>query len=475
MVAAEDSELLSGLNPVQREAVTAPPDGPLLVVAGAGSGKTRVLTHRIAYLIREQKVSPFEILAITFTNKAAGEMKERVGRARRPGRRRRCGCRPSTRPVLAILRREAPVLGYRSSFSIYDQSDAVRLVDYVRRDLNLDPKRFPARRLHGQISALKNELITAEATPVGPRRRPRTGWPRSTTSTSGGSLEASAADFDDLLLLAVRLFREHPDVLERWRNRFSHILVDEFQDTNLAQWELVRLLAEEPPQRHGRRRQRSVPRAGHQGHDGRRLAPAHRAGRRWRRGAVVLRQRRLPGFTQSRECTALARSKAWRSPSRAAAASCRTPEHIHFAGFGRPTAPEARLTTAAATAFDRALWRPAWASSVHRISLFGYDDEGRLASEGLGLSVRPARKGTPGWRYETSSADLGVVMDRAKQIQSVLDVSVRCVARLAANGNTAETNSLPLRAGCSGASGDGHGRRDRGVRPGRRGGAHLAG
>ena len=157
----ESAELLAGLNPVQRDAVSAP-DGPVLVVAGAGSGKTRLLTHRVAYLIAERGVSPFELLAITFTNKAAGEMKERVARARRSGRPTACGSPPSTRRARGSCGARPRLLGYRASFSIYDESDAVRLVDYVRRDLNLDPKRFPPRRLHHAISAMKNELVEPE-------------------------------------------------------------------------------------------------------------------------------------------------------------------------------------------------------------------------------------------------------------------------------------------------------------------------
>src|SRR5438034_5814579 len=245
MSAAEQTtDLLAGLNPVQREAVTAPPEVPLLVVAGAGSGKTRVLTNRVAWLIGDHRSSPFALLAITFTNKAAGEMKERVGELVGPVAHR-MWVSTFHSACARILRREAGQLGIRSSFSIYDQSDSVRLVDYVRRDLNLDPKRFPARRLASQISALKNELVTADEAldrAAGPADRRVAEVYR---EYQRRLLDGSAADFDDLLLLAVRLFREHPDVLERWRKRFRHVLVDEFQDTNAAQWELVRLLTEE--------------------------------------------------------------------------------------------------------------------------------------------------------------------------------------------------------------------------------------
>jgi len=236
-------DLLAGLNPVQRDAVTAP-DGPLLVVAGAGSGKTRVLTNRIAFLIAERQVSPFGLLAITFTNKAAGEMKERVAALVGPVAHR-MWVSTFHSACSRILRREAEHVGLRSQFTIYDQSDAVRLVDYVRRDLNLDPKRFPPRQLHGRISALKNELIGPEEATAAAFTPPETRLAEVYTEYQRRLLDASAVDFDDLLMLAVKLFREHPDVLERWRRRFHHVLVDEFQDTNLAQWELVRMLGEE--------------------------------------------------------------------------------------------------------------------------------------------------------------------------------------------------------------------------------------
>jgi len=242
--AAERVEaLLAGLNPVQREAASAP-DGPLLVIAGAGSGKTRVLTHRIAFLVAERRISPFGVIAITFTNKAAGEMKERVASLVGPVAHR-MWVSTFHSACARILRREASSLGMRSSFTIYDQSDAVRLTDYVRRDRNLDPKRFPPRQLHARISALKNELISPEQALADAYTPPEVRLAEVYGEYQRRLLEASAVDFDDLLLLAVRLFRENPDVLERWQKRFHHVLVDEFQDTNLAQWELVRLLSEQ--------------------------------------------------------------------------------------------------------------------------------------------------------------------------------------------------------------------------------------
>jgi DNA helicase-2/ATP-dependent DNA helicase PcrA len=233
-------ELLAGLNPVQREAAAAP-DGPILVVAGAGSGKTRVLTHRVAYLIAERRVSPFGLLAITFTNKAAGEMKERVAALVGPVAHR-MWVSTFHSACARILRRESEVLGIRSSFTIYDQADAVRLTEYVRRELDLDPKRFPPRRLHSAISALKNDLVSPETAADRAYTPPERRIAEVYREYQRRLHEASALDFDDLLTKTVEVLRV-PEVLERWRTRFQHVLVDEFQDTNAAQWEMVRLLA----------------------------------------------------------------------------------------------------------------------------------------------------------------------------------------------------------------------------------------
>src|ERR687897_2272867 len=152
-----DDPLLEGLNPVQAEAVTHV-DGPILIVAGAGSGKTRVLTHRIAHLIRDHGVSPFEILAITFTNKAADEMKQRVGALVGPVAEK-MWVSTFHSACVRILRRDAKRLGYPSNFSIYDQADAQRLTGYVIRDLGLDHKKFTPRGVHAQVSAAKNDLV----------------------------------------------------------------------------------------------------------------------------------------------------------------------------------------------------------------------------------------------------------------------------------------------------------------------------
>jgi DNA helicase-2/ATP-dependent DNA helicase PcrA len=237
-----ESPLLAGLNPAQYDAVLHD-GGPLLVVAGAGSGKTRVLTHRIAHLI-QGGLSPFEILAITFTNKAAGEMKHRVGGLVGPVAEK-MWVSTFHSACVRILRRDVDRLGFPGRFSIYDQADAVRLVGYVIRDLNLDPKRFPPRSVHGTISMAKNENVgpsqfTEQAEQIFQRKIGEV-----YVEYQKRLLQAGAMDFDDLLMRTAQLFREHPDVLASWRHRFGHVLVDEYQDTNPVQNDLVLQLAEE--------------------------------------------------------------------------------------------------------------------------------------------------------------------------------------------------------------------------------------
>ena len=230
---------LDSLNPDQYDAVVHP-GGPLLVVAGAGSGKTRVLTQRIAWLI-QGGVHPMRILAITFTNKAAGEMRERVEALVGPVARQ-MWVSTFHSACLRILRSHADVLGFPKSFSIYDQADSQRLISYVIRDFDLDAKRFPARGMQARISLWKNELLT----------------PAQAKAQAAGMLDsrsadvyaeyqnrlsrAGAMDFDDLLVRTVELFRGHPDVLGMYQERFQHILIDEYQDTNLAQNEIVLML-----------------------------------------------------------------------------------------------------------------------------------------------------------------------------------------------------------------------------------------
>jgi len=240
---ASPETYLADLNPAQREAVLTT-EGPLLVIAGAGSGKTRVLTHRVAHLIGAHGIKPNEILAITFTNRAANEMKERLERLLGTTARAiwiltfhaACG---------RILRREAERLGYTSRFTIYDSADQVRVVKSIVEDEGLDPKRFVPRGIHAQISQLKNQLVGPEEH----RARVASFWDQTVAEVYERYQKrlhgSNAMDFDDLLFLTVEVLQRFPDVREKWQKAFRYVLVDEYQDTNHAQYKLLRLLAAE--------------------------------------------------------------------------------------------------------------------------------------------------------------------------------------------------------------------------------------
>ena len=242
VAATTPESYLEDLNPAQREAVLTT-EGPLLVIAGAGSGKTRVLTRRIAHLLRAVGVKPPEILAITFTNKAAAEMRERVERLVGPPARAAwvmtfhaaCG---------RILRREAERLGYRSNFTIYDSADQIRLTKHCLEELDRDPKRFTPRGIHSQISNAKNQL-------VGPGEygeRVASFYDQTVAEVydlyQRCMFGSNAVDFDDLLMLAVQVLERFPEARDRWQKAFRYVLVDEYQDTNHAQYRLLQRLAQ---------------------------------------------------------------------------------------------------------------------------------------------------------------------------------------------------------------------------------------
>jgi DNA helicase-2/ATP-dependent DNA helicase PcrA len=249
VTAVATDSLLEGLNPQQRAAVLHE-GGPLLIVAGAGSGKTRVLTTRIAYLLAEREVSPREILAITFTNKAAGEMAGRAA-ALTGIRSRAMWVMTFHSACVRILRREAARLGYPSSFSIYDQADSQRLMAMVCRELDLDAKNHPPKGMHAQVSNLKNELVDYE-TFAGQA----TGYREKALAEAYSEYQrrlvaAGAMDFDDLIMVTVCLLQAFPEVALDYRRRFRHVLVDEYQDTNHAQYMLVRELVGHGKPQHG--------------------------------------------------------------------------------------------------------------------------------------------------------------------------------------------------------------------------------
>ncbi|MEV4801842.1 DNA helicase PcrA [Nonomuraea sp. NPDC049421] len=236
--------MLDGLNPQQREAVIHH-GSPLLIVAGAGSGKTRVLTHRIAYLLAERDVHPGEILAITFTNKAAKEMKERIDKLVGP-RSRAMWVMTFHSACMRILRREAKRLGFPSSFSIYDQADSQRLMAMVCREMDLDPKRYPPRSFSAQVSNFKNELVDYETAIDRAGSHLEKTLAQAYKAYQLKLTEAGAMDFDDIIMNTVTLFQLFPDVAEHYRMRFRHVLVDEYQDTNHAQYILIRELVGHP-------------------------------------------------------------------------------------------------------------------------------------------------------------------------------------------------------------------------------------
>ncbi|MEZ5321683.1 MAG: UvrD-helicase domain-containing protein [Microthrixaceae bacterium] len=236
-------QLLESLNDAQREAVLHD-GGPLLVIAGAGSGKTRVLTHRIAHLVDARGISPFEILAITFTNKAAGEMRHRVGALVGPVAER-MWVSTFHSACVRILRRDGARLGFPAQFTIYDQADAVRLVSYVVRDLAFDPKKLPPRSVHATISNAKNRGLSPGAFAAEAQVDFERKIAEVYVEYQARLLRAAAMDFDDLLMKTVELFEGNPEVLSTYQQRFRHVLVDEYQDTNPVQNRMVTLLGAE--------------------------------------------------------------------------------------------------------------------------------------------------------------------------------------------------------------------------------------
>ncbi|MCX2455558.1 DNA helicase PcrA [Lacticaseibacillus nasuensis] len=234
--------LLTGMNDKQTEAVLAT-QGPVLIMAGAGSGKTRVLTHRIAYLIEQQNVNPWRVLAITFTNKAAKEMKERVGKLLDPELARDVWVSTFHALCVRILRRDIEQLGYTKAFTIADPAEQLTLVKHILKDMNLDPKRFDPKSILGAISTAKNDLLT----PSDYAEQAASPFEKVVvdvyTEYQKRLKSDQALDFDDLIMQTIVLFKQSPDTLKFYQNKFQYIHVDEYQDTNEAQYQLVTMLA----------------------------------------------------------------------------------------------------------------------------------------------------------------------------------------------------------------------------------------
>jgi superfamily I DNA/RNA helicase len=433
--------LLESLNPTQLDAVEHT-EGPLLILAGAGSGKTRVLTHRVAYLIDQGLAAPEEVLAITFTNKAAREMKDRVALLVGPDSRKMW---VSTFHAFCarILRAHAEKLGYKREFTIYDGADQVRLVKRCIVELGKDPKRFNPRSFQAQISSAKNVLMAPDD------------FLRNTEGYIAENVaevydlyqrrlyENNAMDFDDLIMQTVALLELFPEVRERYQTRFKYIHVDEYQDTNHAQYRLVNILAA---------RHRNLCVVGDDDQcliEGTPVTMADGSTKPIERIAVgdeVLsgygsgdfRPARVMGVSRSQ------RSEGVRITTRSGRRLISTPEHVHFAGYKLDYLPQSytgrRRNVVVTLCGDRRGRTP-----THRISMVGRDDPGRRALESLGLSVRQAKQGSSSWRYESCFKDYGAALEIVESIRSVLDVSVQRVARLGANdGEVVEGKSLPF-------------------------------
>ena len=563
--------LLSGLNEPQRDAVTHGP-GPQLILAGAGSGKTRVLTHRIAYLVATDAARPNEILAITFTNKAATEMRERAELL--VGRRVRAMWLMTFHSACArMLRAEATRLGYTRQFTIYDTADSRRLIKRVLDQHGIDPKRFTPASIGSQISDAKNKLRDAEAYGqiVG-------SFFEQTVADVYRSYErelhrANAMDFDDLLVRAVNVLELFPEVRERYAKGFRHVLVDEYQDTNHAQYRWLQLLSQE---------HRNLMVVGDDAQcllEGTSVTMADGTTKPIERVQVGDEVRSAYGSGDFRAAKVLRTHRSRRRNGveitlRSGRRIVSTPEHTHFAGFrlghtpqlymtylmwrrdrgfrvgmsrtytngqvkpvvgvagrvrqergdaawvvsthhseaearyaeadlslryGLPTLPfnarrhgtadgaslvgdqslldrlfrehdtdagARRCLAAHGLFFDHPHFRPGTftrtevrrrrlaislcgdhrgSTPMHRMALFGYDDSGRRELEALGLTVRPARRGTTGWRYETCCKDMVTVERVASTIAGALgDVAVCPSARLGRQTESPASNSLPF-------------------------------
>jgi superfamily I DNA/RNA helicase len=451
-------ELLAGLNPPQREAVTHG-EGPLLILAGAGSGKTRVLTHRIAWLLHTRRAKPDEILAITFTNKAAQEMRERVellvGRATRA-----MWVMTFHSACARMLRADAHRLGYTRQFTIYDAADSRRLIKKCLDDLDIDPKRFTPRAMQAQISDAKNRLRSAED-----YRGLVGSFFEQTAADVYEHYErelhrANAMDFDDLLFRAVNLLELFQEVRDRYANAFRWVLVDEYQDTNHAQYRWLQLLASE-------HRNLAVV-----GDDDQCLVAGTRVTmgdgsvkpiEDVRVGDEVLSCYGTGDFRPARVTRTYAGRRAMgvRITTRSGRSLVSTPEHVHFAGHQRPGRPvitrrptsaplgqphhvpptyEGRRRNVTVTLCGDRRGR----TPMHTVAIGGRDRDAAAAIEALGLRVRPAKAGACGWRYESCFKDYRAAMDVVRRIADVLPVHLRRVGRFGAPGEGGEANSLPF-------------------------------
>ena len=432
------------------------PDGPLLIFAGAGSGKTRVLTHRIAHVIATGRARPEEVLAVTFTNKAAREMRERVdallaANATLFGSAGVTGMWLGTFHSIGvrILRRDGQAIGIPRDFSIYDEADRVSALRRAMQAAGIDDKRFPPAQVAHQISAAKNELQSADdfAATAGAYYGARVA--EAFRAYERELQAAGALDFDDLLVRVVELFEDVPEVAAKYQHRFRHVFVDEYQDTNRAQYRLVQLLSAV----HG-----NVTVVGDDDQcllAGTLVTMADGS----RRPIEDVRpgDRVLSSFGSGSFRPATVRRVARRHAAEGVAITTRngrtvvsTPEHTHFAGYRLGTHEPRSRNSARRHVVVTLCGDRRGATPMHRVAIAGNDQAGRAALESLGLSVRRAKAGSESWRYESASKSFEQVNATVGRIRAVVDAEVVLTARLGRNPVDAlGSNSLPFLPACA--------------------------
>ena len=473
-------DLLVGLNAPQREAVTTT-EGPLLVLAGPGSGKTRVITNRIAYLLAELGVSPWRILAVTFTNKAAREMRDRLeALVGSPARDLAVGTYHAI--CARILRREAGQAGIAldRNFTIYDDDDQQGLVKRIIRDMDLNEKQYSPRMIHSIISRAKNDLYSPIEFEERTNKYIEEIAARVYKRYDAALRENNAVDFDDLILLTYQLWRRNPTVLEEYQRRYQYIHVDEFQDTNRAQYELVRLLGAGTPETPGHMNVCAVADDDQCLVEGTLITMADGSQRPIEKvtvGDSVLSAYGSGEFRPARVVNTARREREGqgiRITTRAGRTLISTPEHMHFAGYRLGATPQLYFTylmhkrgvgyrLGASQVYTRGQVKLTKKSArrmrvmvtlcadcrgsqpMHRIALVGNDPAARATLEALGFRTSEDKPGVNSWTYDAMSASMATILARAETISRAVNADINLSARLGKNsGDVIEGKALPF-------------------------------
>ncbi|HEX9067462.1 MAG TPA: UvrD-helicase domain-containing protein, partial [Ktedonobacterales bacterium] len=420
-------ELLKGLNDSQREAVTTI-EGPLLVLAGPGSGKTRVLTHRIAYMMAAG-ITPWHILAVTFTNKAAKEMRERLEALVGP-QARNLGVGTFHSICSRVLRREVHHLanGLDTNFTIYDTDDQLGIVRQIVRDMNLSDKQYNPRAIHSYISRAKNDLLGPEEYARSVSKYMEEIAARVYTKYDAALRRANAVDFDDLILLTWQLWHDHPEVLRDYQQRYRYVSVDEFQDTNLSQYDLVRMLGAGTPEAPGHGNLCAVADDDQCLLEGTLVTMADGSQRPIESvmvGDQVLSSYGDGDFLPASVLKTARRTRAGlgvRITTRSGRALVSTAEHTHFAGAASADASQgdrARIMITLCGARRDS-------SVAHHLALVGGDAQSPRAMESLGFEAR-----LTGRRYEVTSPDMPTLLNHSERIRRATNMDIIYTARLA--------------------------------------------